>query len=294
MARGRAWLGGRAAVCACAVALVLGCKLGREADDKSSEGGPKVEAAAAMPTSEAEFLAELVPLPGDSEAIEVRYAITGPALSGEMTTSITAGGKRRDAWVLRSTAGDTELRAAGTTIVNAEQIWTANEGEAGEIRDNHLAELARAFMRLEPEARAPVVESIRAWHRLLAEQREESRGDRAEVLGVSCLQTRVAAQNVCMWEETGLLLRYEGSAFTIEATEIDLAAKLEADAFLLPRAAAKAEVQPAPSSGPAYDYDKILDEIAAGSYGKVSVLVVASQGVPTLRLPDAEPKQQPG
>jgi hypothetical protein len=270
--------------------LLLGCpSTERKASDTSASAG-KPEAAAPIPTTEAAFLTELVPLPDGATAIQVRYEITGPALTGTMTTSIAAGGQRRDQWELLSTLGDTELRAAGITIVNAQKIWTANDGHPGEVSDNHLAELARAYMRLEPHARAPVVESIRAWHQLLAEQRQTASAelaDHAELLGVSCLQTRVAAQNVCMWEQTGLLLRYEGSAFTIEAVEINRDPKLAANTFELPPQAAKAE-RPDPRAEPApeYNYDQILAEIAAGSYGNVSLLVVGSKSIPALRMPE--------
>jgi hypothetical protein len=266
------------------VTLLLGCP----GSDRKADGASDADvssAAAPIPTSEAEFLAELVPLPDGADAIQVKYAITGPALTGTMTTLITAGGQRRDRWELLSTLGDTQLRAAGITIVNAQKIWTANEGQPGEVSDNHLAELARAYMRLEPAARAPVVASIRAWHQLLAEQRQAASGDRAQLLGVSCLETRVAAQNVCMWEETGLLLRYEGSAFTIEAVEIDRDPKLAADTFALPPEAAQAERPPRSPSQ--HDYGQILAEIAAGSYGNVSLLVVGSKSIPSLRLPAA-------
>ncbi|KIG11858.1 hypothetical protein DB30_02378 [Enhygromyxa salina] len=270
-------------------ALLLGCPGAARKTEAGSEAG-EAKPAAPIPATEAEFLAELVPLDGGAQAIQVDYAITGPALTGTMTTSITTGGQRRDQWELVSTLGDTQLRAAGVTIVNAKQIWTANEGHPGELSDNHLAELARAYLRLEPDARAPVVESIRAWHALLAEQRKATAGDRAELLGVSCLQTRIAAQNVCMWEETGLLLRYEGSAFTIEATKINREPKLPANAFELPAEAAGAQrAEPAHT----YDYDQILTEIAAGSYGNVSLLVVGSKSIPSLRLPDPAASSNP-
>jgi hypothetical protein len=270
--------------------LLLACP----SSDRKTDGGSEATVSntvAPIPASEAEFLAELVPLPDGADAIQVKYAITGPALTGTMTTSITAGGQRRDQWELLSTLGDTQLRAAGVTIVNTTKIWTANEGQPGEVTDNHLAELARAYMRLDPAARAPVVESIRAWHQLLAEQREAAGGARAQLLGVSCLETRVAAQNVCMWEQTGLLLRYEGSAFTIEAVEIDRNPKLAADAFALPPQAAQAERPAQPSQ---HDYGQILAEIAAGSYGNVSLLVVGSKSIPSLRLPaSTDPTNSP-
>jgi hypothetical protein len=115
---------------------------------------------------------------------------------------------------------------------------------------------------------------------MLAEQRERDDDARSEVLGVACLQTRVAAQNVCMWEETGLLLRYEGSAFRIEAFSIDRAPQLQPDMFALP-----SEAQGAVPTAAEPAYEQILRDIADGSYGSVSALLLAPEVLPELRAP---------
>lgn len=263
----------------------------RDGDAGAAQTSEAETSARPIPDSAEAFLAELLPLPdGAGEAIELRYTITGPALSGELVTVIAAGGRRRDRWELRSSAGDAGLRADGITIINAQDIWTGHDGGAGERRANHLGELARAYLALEPDARAAVVDSIRAWHQTLAEQRERHAGERAQILGVSCLLTRVAAQNVCMWEEAGLLLHYEGAAFTVDATKIDRSIELGPDSFDLPAPAASLE----PVASQPHDYSAVLAELAAGSYATVSLLVLGAKGVPELRLPEpAEPAEPP-
>lgn len=273
--------GSRLAVHAVALVGVLAspaCKDDAKTDDS---GAAQPDAPAPAPSSEDAFLAELAPLPDNAEAIELHYEIRGPALRGEMVVTVAAGGKRREQWELRAETGETELRTAGLTVINPEHRWVGTDGAGGELHQNHLAGLARAYLALEPDARAKVAESIRAWHRMLAEQRERDGGERDELLGVSCLRTRIAGQNVCMWEETGLLLRYEGSAFTIEATEIDRSPTLEPGAFVLPPEARTLEPKP----GETPNYAGILDEIAEGSYGSVSLLVLGGDAVPALRVP---------
>lgn len=277
MSDARPWSGLVLAL-ACMLASAA-CKTDKQDGGKSEEEAPA--AAVATPTSEAAFLAELVPLPEGVEAVEIHYAITGPALRGTMTTTVAAGGARIDRWELSSTV-DPTLRSAGTTLVNADHVWSAAEGSAGELRPNHLGALARAYLDLDQDARAAVVESIRSWHAMLAEQRARDQGARTQIQGESCLRTRVAAQNVCMWEEVGVLLRYEGSAFTIEATKIDHSPTLSPDAFMLPRVADGAKELP----GETHDYAQILTEIAAGSYGRVSALVVGANVLPSLSVPE--------
>lgn len=280
------------------VALLAACKGGeRPADSAPASESARSDSPAPLPSSEAQFLAELAPLPEGASAIEVRYEITqvtgsalGSALAGEMTITLAVGGNRRERWELRAGTGaaepDTRLGTTGLRIVTPDLVWIANEGAPGELSTNHLGALARAYLRLPEEARAPVVESIRTWHRMLAEQRAKDDSATAEVLGVTCLQTRIAAQNVCMWEETGLLLRYEGSAFRIEATHIDRAPKLEGDVFTLPPEA-KAATAIATAE---QDYEQILQDIAAGSYGSVSALLFAGDALPALRMPEPAPE----
>ncbi|HVI00223.1 MAG TPA: hypothetical protein VM869_16010 [Enhygromyxa sp.] len=268
---------------------MLSCKSeSREQADENTEPTP-APAAAPLPTSEAEFLAELMPLPGDAEAIEITYAVAGPALEGEMTILIREGGHKREQWELRTIGGEATLRSAGLAIVNPDQIWSAPEGQPGELRTNLLGALARAWSGLDEAKRAAVAKAVRDWHALLDKRRAEVPGDRGQILGVPCLQTRIAAQNLCMWEEVGLFLRYEGSAFTIEATQIDRAPEVSADAFVLPpesRDATRAEPE-------SIDFRAALDEAATGNFAELFLLVSRTQALPKLEHPQqqaAEPE----
>jgi hypothetical protein len=265
--------------------LLAACKGDQPRQEDAPAEAARPDSSAPLPTTEAEFLAELAPLPDGVAAIEVRYQITGSALTGEMTTTLAAGGNRRERWQLRAGTGEAALATTGLRIVSADQVWIANEGAPGELSSNPLGALARAYLQLPEDARGGVVESIRAWHRMLDEQRERDDSARAEVLGVTCLQTRIAAQNVCLWEETGLLLRYEGSAFRIEAINIDRAPQLGPDTFALPPEAKTA----VPTAAPEQDYAQILQDIAGGSYGSVSALLLAGEALPALRVPEPAP-----
>jgi hypothetical protein len=240
---------------------------------------------ASLPETEAEFLAELMPLPGNAKAISITYAVAGPALEGEMTISIREGGYKREQWELR-TIGNESLRSAGLSISTPEHIWHAAEGQPGELQTNMLAGLARAWAARDELERAAISKAVRDWHALLQARRAEVPGDQGQILGVACLQTRIAAQNLCMWEEVGLFLRYEGSAFTIEATNIDRAPELPAEAFVLPpeaRDAARVETK-------AIDFGAVLDETIHGNFAELLLLVSRVQALPKLAAPPAEPE----
>src|SRR5690606_18903386 len=111
------------AIAALALALI-GCKSPERDAPETKTAVTAEPAAAPLPTNEAEFLAELMPLPDGAEAIEISYAVTGPALEGELTILVREGGYKREHWELRTTGGDVGLRSAGLSIVNPEQIWS--------------------------------------------------------------------------------------------------------------------------------------------------------------------------
>jgi len=242
-----------------------------------------------LPTTEAEFLRELLRLPGDAEAIEVRYAVTGPALAGELTILVGAGGYKREQWALRTTGGDPDaspapvLQTQGLTITNPTHTWTAASGAAGELKPNLLGELAGAWAALDEPRRARVVVAIREWHELLAKRRRSSPGGTSTILDVSCLLVRTAAQGLCMWEEADLFLRYEGAAFNIEATQIDRAPTLSAASFELPAEASAATVLEAAP----VNYDAALDAAAKGDLAELFLIVSWTRTLPELTAPAA-------
>ena len=267
--------------------VVLGVVLGVSVASCKTERADRVDAqpakpaAAPLPTTEAEFLAELIPLPGDVAGIEIQYAVTGPALEGELTILIGRGGQKREQWELRTTGANAPLRSAGLAIVNADSIWHGPEGQPGERQQNQLGALARAWLALDEPTREAVVTAIRDWRTKLERRRAEVPGDQAEVLGVPCLQTRIAAQNLCMWEDVGVFLRYEGSAFNIEATQINRRSQLPSDAFTLPpeaSGAAVVEVEP-------IDFAAALDRAAVGNFAELLLLVSQTRALPKLARP---------
>lgn len=269
--------------CSLGLAVYVGCGCNTQARDRPAAELASKPPAAPQPSNEAEFLAELIPLPDNADAIEVSYAVTGPALEGELTILIAKGGNKREQWELRTTGANSQLRTAGSAIVNADQMWNAPEGEPGEVRVNQLGGLARAWASLDADKRAAVVDAHRDWRKLLDKRRAEVPGDQSEILGVACLQTRIAAQNLCMWEEAGLFLRYEGSAFTIEATQIDRDPTIAPDAFVLP-----SFVLPPPASGAAQrvsetvDFEIALDQAAEGNFAALFLLVSRARALPKL------------
>jgi hypothetical protein len=86
-----------------------------------------------------------------------------------------------------------------------------------------------------------------------------------------------------MWEQVGLFLRYEGSAFTIEATQIDRAPEVAADAFVLPPESRVA----APVEPETIDFGAALDEAASGNFAELFLLVSRTQALPKLERPSA-------
>ena len=272
-------------LCACLLLAAAACKPDTPDSSAGQDSASRAATPDPLPTTEAEFLAELLPLPTDGGAIEIRYAVTGPALEGELTMLVREGGYKRETWELRTTGTPTPLRSAGLTIVNPEHIWTKPEGQPGQLRSHDLGALGRAWSGLEPDQRDAVATALRDWHGLLAKRRAEVPGDQTRILDVACLQTRVAAQNLCLWEEAGLFLRYEGSAFTIEAESIDRAPAVSADAFALPAEAKAATPVPAPK----VDIAAALEQAATGNFGELFLLTAQIQAPPDVRAPTETP-----
>jgi hypothetical protein len=289
---------------ALALALVVGAGCGSKEVEpaKLTKAVEPALEAAPIPETEAAFLAELMPLPAspdgrEVEAIEIRYAITGPGLEGEMTIALRAGGLRRERWELRTVGEGPELKSTGVTVVGLEQISTGPEGEPGEVRASPLGPVARGWAKLDADERAAVVRAVRERHAVLDERRKANPGDQGEVLGVGCLRTRIAAQNLCMWEQLGVFLRYEGSAFAIEATEVVFGAEFEDVGGGVAVAGGEGgrsrpkttqdRRRAKPAGGEALEEEVVaaLSEAVKGDAGGVLLLVGQARGLPRFSWP---------
>jgi hypothetical protein len=249
-------------------------------------GAENAKASAApdpAPSTEAEFLQALAPLPG--AGVRVVYDVDGPgSLDGTLEILARPGGFRRENWALTRPSTDGAVRQVrGSTIQTPSASWSGIEGEAGTKTASPLEGLARAYLALEPASRAAAAENLRRWHADLRQARTEHPGDVREIAGTGCLQMRVAAQDLCLWEEAGLALEYRGAEFTVVATRIELDTAIEDGAFALPERAAQARTVALPA---AFDLDPEagMRALVAGDYGPLAAVLTPGLRMP---LPDA-------
>lgn len=221
-----------------------------------------------VPTSEAEFLAELAPLP--FAALQVSYDVSGPGgIEGTLEVLTTAGGFRREQWSLTLLVGeDRREHIQGATIQTPSLVWNDGVEGAAVVHEVPLRSLAQAYLKASLPTQRAVTRHLRQWHQSLANAREQYPGQRESVLGVSCLRTTVAGHAVCLWEDTGLPLAYQSEAFEIRAREIELEPEVAANAFEIPdggrRAADRAQ---------RLDPDASLERLAEGDFVEVAHLL---------------------
>ncbi len=237
-----------------------------------------------------QFLGELAPLPAPS--LLVVYRMEGPSgLRGTLEVMARPGGFRRENWTVQvptgDAAGSTLAEVRGTTIQTPARAWTALEGTPGRVFDAPLAGLADAYLMLPADRRAAVVDRLREWHDGLRRAREEHPGRLDVVAGQPCLQTRLAGQNLCVWEEAGLPLRYQGAEFSLVATHIDLEPGLSPNAFRLPPEAADAQACP---TGERFRLDPMatLQSVAEGELALLAAVLSPGIRLPMGRCEDAE------
>lgn len=224
-----------------------------------------VPAEAPLPEDRQEILRELSPLP--TESLLVVYEVEGPGgLRGNLEVLARPGGLRRENWTLQVPLGDEgERRLAGSTIQTPEGVWI--EGEPLEsFTPSALGALADAYLTLDAEHRRAFVGQLRAFHAMLAAAREEDDVPGEVILGVPCHETRVANIRMCVWEATGLPLRYRGEGLTLRALNIDSQASIGDSAFALPFSP--------PSSGPAgFDATASLARFVEGELAELAPLL---------------------
>jgi hypothetical protein len=257
--------------------LLLGCPGGTDrGDDAAGEKTPAQAEAPPKPKSpsdEAGVLALLAPMP--EGAVELRYEITGPGgLEGYLDVLQKPGGWRSERWTM--TSGEGQLTVEGRTIATPRMQWTATGEQPGESTPLHLGALADAWLALPPERRDAAMANLIEWRAELAKSRLEQPGEGETLEGIRCVKMRIAAQNLCLWEETGLLLRYEGAAFELLVTKVTRDPVIAKDAFELPpqaKDAKRVEIE-------GIDAKALIEGLADGKVGAVAALLA-----PGFRLP---------
>lgn len=249
-------------------------------DAPASELAIETEASAApiaealpIPDTREGFLRELAPLPSD--AVQVSYEVEGPGgLSGTLEVLLQPGGLRREHWILDlPVPGGESESIEGESIQTSDFAWTGAPSR-WTVERAPFGALADGYLGLAAEDRRAVIDSIRSFRDRLADARREHPGNAEEILGVSCLAVRLAAQELCVWEETGLPLRYAGNAFTLRALAIDLDPAIDAEAFAVP-----SDVEHA-APAPDLDPQASLQRLAERNYAELGPLLH-----PGLRLP---------
>lgn len=276
-------------------AVVIGgaCKGGAEpTPDGSARPAPTAEPLAApIPRDRGGFLRELAPLPHG--AVLVVYRLTGPGdLRGTLELIVKRGGLRRENWTVQIPVPGREPQSRRGTVIQTpdlvySQVPTGAQGDevAETLGRSPVGPLADAYAALDAARQDRVVAALRAWHRDLAGARGEHPGETRTIAGRACLWTRVAAQSLCIWEEAGVPLYYEGGAFTVEAIRIDVNPQLAADAFEV------ATGDRAPSPVPtelAIDPTQALTKLEVGKYGAIALALAPGFRPPAGLMTEAD------
>ncbi|MEM6995613.1 MAG: hypothetical protein AAF721_34195, partial [Myxococcota bacterium] len=261
----------------CPAVLAAAVACGPEAAAPTSDLGllatASASTAARLPQTRTEFLDVVAPLPFD--AVRVQYEVSGPGgLAGTLEILLKAGGERRESWMLQLPLAEGEVRTiAASAVQTADFVW-AGTGDTLEVDRAPLGALADAYLALPSDERRRVIESLAAFRTRVDVARTDAPGTGREILDVPCLATRLAAQELCVWEATGLPLDYRGNAFVMRATAIETDATVPDGAFEVP-----AEVE-RNAPGPDLDPAESLARLAREDYAELGPLLH-----PGLRLP---------
>lgn len=223
------------------------------------------EHAPALPDTEQAFLEALAPMA--LQGVGIDYEVTGPAgMHGTLRIVARPGGYRHERWELTLPGVDEGIDVNGSMVVTPEASWTDAVQGAALVHPLPLRALARAYLELPPELQTLVMYQIRQWHDALAQARREHPGSIDRILGRPCLQTEVASHRLCVWEDTGLPLSYDGDSFQVHAVRIEIAPDIDAEAFTIPDSA-----QPAVDAPPAFDAHDSITRLAGGDFAELAL-----------------------
>jgi hypothetical protein len=191
---------------------------------------PRPEPAEApLPADRAAILRELAPLP--SEALLVVYELEGPGgVTGSLEVLARPGGYRRENWTIHTPLGEEGSRQLdGSTIQTPDGVWI--EGSEAAPTPSPLGVLARAWLALPEPSRRAVVERLREHRDALALARAAETEPPERILDMPCHVARVATIEMCLWEATGLPLRYASDGLRLRAIHVDTHANIGEHAF---------------------------------------------------------------
>lgn len=227
---------------------------------------------AALPDDREAMLRALAPLPSD--AILVVYEVEGPGgIEGSLEVLARPGGYRRENWTIHVPLGaEQERRLAGSIIQTPDGVFIEGSG-AETFSPSPLGALADAALALDDDTLRGVLEQLDARRATLAQARSEAGSDSEHILDVPCHVTRVGTIEMCLWEDTGLPLRYASDGLQLHAVNIDDEASIGEHAFEVPFATTAAT--PA-----GFDASDALRRLARGELAELSPYLH-----PGLRLP---------
>ncbi|MCA9707846.1 MAG: hypothetical protein KDK70_18485 [Myxococcales bacterium] len=227
-----------------------------------------------LPTDRASMLRALAPLPSD--ALLVVYEIDGPGgIDGSLEVLARPGGYRRENWTIHVPLGaESARRLAGSIVQTPDGVWVEGSDPAS-LTPSPLGALADAALALDDEARRTVIEQLDLRRATLDLARRDDPTPPERILDRPCHSTRVATIEMCVWEATGLPLRYQSEGLRLRAVNIDDDASIGAHAFDLPAAARR-------TTPPGFDAPTALQQLAHGELAELTPYLH-----PGLRLPTA-------
>ncbi len=233
-----------------------------------------IAADAPLPKDREEILRELAPLP--AETLLIVYRVEGPGgMQGSLEVLARPGGLRRENWTLTVPLGpEGERRIAGSTIQTPDAIWVEGQ-DASRMTRSPVGALADAYLELDESGRRAVVDQLRTLGSTLADARQHDDTTPDTVLDIPCHATRVASTTMCIWEATGLPLRYTSDGLRLVAVNVDTQATFGEHAFDLPAPPDTTDPMP-------FDARAALRRLVNGELGEVAPLLH-----PGLRLPTA-------
>ena len=261
-------------LCAAMFGVVAGCNDRKPARDVALSDLEVERAAAHVPREEAVFIEAL--FPQKHAQIMVAYGIEGAGgMTGSLEVWTAAGALRREVLTanIAGAGADATSKVEGLTIQRPGVLYRRAGADGEESRSAvPFQRLATAWSKLPDERRARALEHVRRWHELRSEAFASKPGDRREVAGQSCTQTRLGGQSICLWEEEGVVLAYESEAFTVMALRVERSSAVDSERFTIPGAGDGAGLEP-PSEEALAETSALLAAIEAGDMGTLAPLV---------------------